>query len=234
MGSLGRELKPAPQNSLGLQLQHKCVALINHKAKQEAMAHQQFTMMRTSSTGSSRAAHSTHTHHHKHRHAVKCQAVPTQELAQLAPHLLVLQDAQLAAAAALQSAADLQAGAVATAADAPILPSAYTPGPVEVGWQIWFAAVVSTIPFVIGAYEFGKRIVSVPFDSCPGQRHLPTCPCPWLSLCLCVLVARPFVITLVNLHCCCCFCCAADPEALQGVWRQWAGAARQVPAQVPR
>lgn len=38
--------------------------------------------------------------------------------------------------------------------------SSYTPGPVEVGWQIWFAAVVSTIPFVIGAYEFGKRIVS--------------------------------------------------------------------------
>jgi hypothetical protein len=31
---------------------------------------------------------------------------------------------------------------------------------VEVGWQIWFAAIVSTIPFVIGAYEFGKRIVS--------------------------------------------------------------------------
>jgi hypothetical protein len=39
-------------------------------------------------------------------------------------------------------------------------PSTYVPGPIEVGWQIWFAAVVSTVPFVIGAYEFGKRIVS--------------------------------------------------------------------------
>lgn len=127
-------------------------------------------MMRTTSS-SSRAAHcccATHTHH-KHRHSVKCQAVPTQELAQLAPHFPVLQDAQLAAAAALQSAAGLQAGAVATAADAAVS-FAYTPGPVEVGWQIWFAAVVSTIPFVIGAYEFGKRIVSA-LDSWTGQRN---------------------------------------------------------------
>lgn len=64
--------------------------------------------------------------------------------------------------------ADVQAGitAVASAAEGPasavlpVDPSTYTPGPVEVGWQIWFAAIVSTIPFAIGAYEFGKRIVS--------------------------------------------------------------------------
>lgn len=168
--------------------------------KTEAMAHQQLTMMRTTSTSSSRAAHcccATHTHH-KHRHAVKCQAVPTQELAQLAPHLLVLQDAQLAAAAALQSAADLQAGAVATAADAAVSPSAYVPGPVEVGWQIWFAAAVSTIPFVIGAYEFGKRIVSAPVgqdSTAPPQINQQQ----WFGLCMCVLVARPFLITPVDL-----------------------------------
>lgn len=46
------------------------------------------------------------------------------------------------------------------AAIVPADSSTYVPGPVEVGWQIWFAAFISTIPFVIGAYEFGKRIVS--------------------------------------------------------------------------
>lgn len=33
------------------------------------------------------------------------------------------------------------------------------PGPVEVGWQIWAGAIAGVIPFAIGAYEFGKRIV---------------------------------------------------------------------------
>lgn len=75
-----------------------------------------------------------------------------------------MSDAHMAAAAAasLPVLADLQPG-IAVAAGVPdphITPSTYTPGPVEVGWQIWFAAFVSTVPFVIGAYEFGKRIVS--------------------------------------------------------------------------
>jgi len=74
-----------------------------------------------------------------------------------------MSDAHMAAAAAsLPVLADLQPGTAVAAgvADLPITPSTYTPGPVEVGWQIWFAAFVSTVPFVIGAYEFGKRIVS--------------------------------------------------------------------------
>lgn len=57
-------------------------------------------------------------------------------------------------------AADAAANAAANADVAPVDPSTYVPGPVEVGWQIWFAAIISTVPFVIGAYEFGKRIVS--------------------------------------------------------------------------
>jgi hypothetical protein len=70
------------------------------------------------------------------------------------------------------------AAAAATAADGmPVDLSTYVPGPVEVGWQIWFAAVVSTIPFIIGAYEFGKRIVSARHMSAlakdAAQMHLP-------------------------------------------------------------
>lgn len=35
----------------------------------------------------------------------------------------------------------------------------YVPGPVEVGWQIYVGSAVAAFPFVIGAYEFGKRIL---------------------------------------------------------------------------
>ena len=48
----------------------------------------------------------------------------------------------------------------AAAAAGPGSAAGFTPGPVEVGWEIWFGAVVGVVPFAIGAYEFGKRIVS--------------------------------------------------------------------------
>lgn len=35
----------------------------------------------------------------------------------------------------------------------------YVPGPVEVGPEIWVGAIAATIPFVIGSWEFAKRIV---------------------------------------------------------------------------
>ena len=35
------------------------------------------------------------------------------------------------------------------------------------GVQIWFGAIVAVIPFAIGAYEFGKRIVSRPLRLSP-------------------------------------------------------------------
>eukprot|EP00892_Ulva_mutabilis_P003124 jgi/Ulvmu1/12812/UM097_0041.1 len=35
----------------------------------------------------------------------------------------------------------------------------YVPSPVEVGWQIYVGSAVAAFPFVIGAYEFGKRIL---------------------------------------------------------------------------
>ena len=43
--------------------------------------------------------------------------------------------------------------------------SKYVPGPVQVGPEIWVGAIAATIPFVIGSWEFAKRIVSHPFMS---------------------------------------------------------------------
>lgn len=38
--------------------------------------------------------------------------------------------------------------------------STFNPKSVEVGWQIYVGAIAGIFPFVIGAYEFGKRIVN--------------------------------------------------------------------------
>lgn len=36
----------------------------------------------------------------------------------------------------------------------------YTPVPYTPGWEIWVGAAAGAIPFFIGSWEFGKRIVS--------------------------------------------------------------------------
>jgi hypothetical protein len=59
------------------------------------------------------------------------------------------------------------AAAAAAAAASQYAPGTYVPGPVEVGWEIWFGAAAGVIPFVIASYEFGKRILI--------QRRCPTC-----------------------------------------------------------
>lgn len=41
----------------------------------------------------------------------------------------------------------------------PVDSSTYVPGPVDVGWQIYFGAAIGVFPFIIGSYEFGKRIL---------------------------------------------------------------------------
>ncbi|WIA28745.1 hypothetical protein OEZ86_011279 [Tetradesmus obliquus] len=100
-----------------------------------------------------------------------------------------------AAGSAAAETAAAATTAVSTAAEliTPVDPSTYVPGPVEVGWQIWFAAFVSTVPFVIGAYEFGKRILiqrrckvcngSGLVARGKGQRKCPECGgfFPWIS-----------------------------------------------------
>ena len=47
----------------------------------------------------------------------------------------------------------------AIGATGPVDTATYVPGPVDVGWQVYVGAAVATIPFIIGAYEFGKRIL---------------------------------------------------------------------------
>lgn len=191
--------------------------------------------MHTSGATATRAhkcccSRSTPQHHHHHHRQTRCRSSP-QDIVQLAPHITTLADVHLASALHLL---DLQAGASAAvaAASAPadvpaaVSTSAYTPGPVEVGWQIWFAAIVSTVPFVIGAYEFGKRIVSVQNPAAYGL-HVGWCFDFYADLAMCL----PFQLLMLHV---CPGAAAVNSEALQGVWRQWPGAARQVPAQVPR
>ncbi len=44
--------------------------------------------------------------------------------------------------------------------DAAEIAEKYVPGPVEVGPEIWVGTIAACVPFVIGSWEFGKRIVS--------------------------------------------------------------------------
>lgn len=96
--------------------------------------------------------------------------------------------AAVAAAAAI--AASLPAGA-AWAAAAAAVPGpgsetgAFTPGPVHIGWEVYVGAIAGVIPFAIGAYEFGKRIlIQRRCETCSGsglvtrgrfQRKCPDC-----------------------------------------------------------
>lgn len=42
---------------------------------------------------------------------------------------------------------------------APVPPGKYVPSPVEPGWEIYVGFLAGIIPFAIGSWEFGKRIV---------------------------------------------------------------------------
>lgn len=75
----------------------------------------------------------------------------------------------------------------AVAGEEDIIKPKFDPGPVEVGWQIYFGAAAGVFPFLIGAWEFGKRIVRVFFTSLNLRAfamltnyHAPRVPpCPW-------------------------------------------------------
>ncbi|EIE20241.1 hypothetical protein COCSUDRAFT_54440 [Coccomyxa subellipsoidea C-169] len=43
--------------------------------------------------------------------------------------------------------------------DAAEIAEKYVPGPVEVGPEIWVGTIAACVPFVIGSWEFGKRII---------------------------------------------------------------------------
>jgi hypothetical protein len=69
----------------------------------------------------------------------------------------------LAAAANAAAVAEAGANVAATAGTAA---SGYTPGPVDISWEIWVGFVAGVVPFLIASYEFGKRIVSVAAKPC--------------------------------------------------------------------
>lgn len=79
-----------------------------------------------------------------------------------------------------------------------IPPATFTPGPVTVGWEIWVGFAAGVIPFMIGAWEFTKRIlIQRRCEVCQGSglvaslgpgkdKYLRKCPqCggffPWIS-----------------------------------------------------
>ncbi|KAJ9531831.1 hypothetical protein QJQ45_021981 [Haematococcus lacustris] len=135
----------------------------------------------------------------------QCQAVEPTAVTALPPALLlgiglvaVLQGVSGDPAAAATSAADSgltdAAGAAAgvAAGAAKYVPSAYQPG-----WEVWVGLVAGVVPFAIGSYEFGKRIIIqlrcelcggrglVPSTN-PGAKYLRKCPTcggffPWVS-----------------------------------------------------
>lgn len=62
-------------------------------------------------------------------------------------------------AAALLCASSMAPALAESVASGPVDGAAYVPGPVNVGWQIYVGAAVAAFPFVIGSFEFGKRIL---------------------------------------------------------------------------
>ncbi|GLC37421.1 hypothetical protein PLESTB_001589200 [Pleodorina starrii] len=68
------------------------------------------------------------------------------------------------------TAAELAAGAVTS-----VVPVGYVPSPVEPGWEIWLGFVAGVVPFLIGSYEFGKRIIiQLRCEQCGGRGLVPS------------------------------------------------------------
>ncbi|KAG2495284.1 hypothetical protein HYH03_006557 [Edaphochlamys debaryana] len=101
-------------------------------------------------------------------------------------------------AASASAAAASAAAAAAAAASAAVAEGRYVPSPVEPGWEIWVGFVAGVVPFAIGSYEFGKRIlIQLRCEECGGRglapssgpgrdKYLRKCPTcggffPWIS-----------------------------------------------------
>lgn len=90
-----------------------------------------------------------------------------------------------AVAASLSAAAASASAAAGTHADAAVVAAAtaaaYTPGPVEVGWELWAGFIAGVIPFAIATVEFSKRIVSHSGGLCGSAESLSLLACAALS-----------------------------------------------------
>lgn len=105
--------------------------------------------------------------------------------------------------------------------------------------QVWFGAVIGVVPFVIGAYEFTKRIVSPPtrVDTRPALPNLAAARA-WRTAC-CRMSgqrrpSRPALLTRCRSPCPAppLLPSAAHPAAVQGVRRARVGDEGQVPEKV--
>lgn len=93
--------------------------------------------------------------------AAQAPSSPSQEPpTAAAPSAAAAVDAVGGAATAPAPAAALDAPSPSSSPYAPVPLEGYTPGPVEVGWEVWVGFAAGIIPFAIGSYEFLKRIVS--------------------------------------------------------------------------
>mmetsp|Transcript_18602 Transcript_18602/g.52294 ORF Transcript_18602/g.52294 Transcript_18602/m.52294 type:complete len:290 (+) Transcript_18602:991-1860(+) len=89
------------------------------------------------------------------------------------------------------------ADAPPTTSTVPVPPEKYVPSPIEPGWEVYAGFLAGIIPFAIGSWEFGKRIIIqrrcalcsgrglVPSNR-TGTKYLRKCPeCggffPWIS-----------------------------------------------------
>lgn len=89
-----------------------------------------------------------------------------------------------AASASAAVAADATATAIAAAAaaasgagaDAVVEATAkYVPSPIEPGWEIWVGFIAGVVPFLIGSWEFGKRIIiQLRCPLCAGRGLVPS------------------------------------------------------------
>lgn len=97
----------------------------------------------------------------------------------------------------------------------------YVPSPYEPGWEIWAGAIAGIIPFAIGSYEFGKRIVSCR-TSCNSHPRIawlahsvPPLNGTTLGCCACL---RP---QLIQLRCELCAGKGLVPSTNAGKWCLW-------------
>ncbi|PNW84472.1 hypothetical protein CHLRE_03g145567v5 [Chlamydomonas reinhardtii] len=80
-----------------------------------------------------------------------------------------------AASAAGVGLGDISPAELAAAGVTTFVPSGYVPSPVEPGWEIWLGFIAGVVPFAIGSYEFGKRIlIQLRCEVCGGRGLVPS------------------------------------------------------------
>ncbi|GIL58802.1 hypothetical protein Vafri_13793 [Volvox africanus] len=83
--------------------------------------------------------------------------------------------ATVVTAASASSGMDLTAAELAAAGVTTVVPAGYVPSPLEPGWEVWLGFVAGVVPFAIGAYEFGKRIIiQLRCEQCGGRGLVPS------------------------------------------------------------